>query len=385
MTANGVAYELPTWARRTDDSACSSLPAAANTPDAIPDAPLLGTPRAAEYKSSGPVGSASHTHWLEHGYLTAQVMDLPPNEDADNELLRTPTAALGDGVQILEEQVGGRKRYRDPLLPTPEAKLATSGPDYARFDRLGSGGPDLVTAMAILLPTPTGPAPHDSQHSAGLIKAQRARYGPELHTVFDPATGELMPTPRASDGEKGGNQWGAYEPAIRRWETIMGPAPSPTEPNARGALRLSPRFTEWMMGQPAGWITDPAIGISSKDMLKACGNGVVTQQAVAALQDMLDCAAPVRADTGDAEQRDTNHQLATRDHPGLDCIAGLLLQTPSVADTLGGHETRGGKRSGELLLKGQVKALAAGTPPPAADPDGELPGQMSLLDLEGTA
>jgi DNA (cytosine-5)-methyltransferase 1 len=42
-----------------------------------------------------------------------------------------------------------------------------------------------------------------------------------------------------------------------------------------------------MMGLPEGWVTDPAIGISRNDQLKACGNGVVPQQAAAALQDML--------------------------------------------------------------------------------------------------
>jgi len=42
-----------------------------------------------------------------------------------------------------------------------------------------------------------------------------------------------------------------------------------------------------MMGLPAGWVTDPAIGISRNEQLKACGNGVVPQQAMAALQDML--------------------------------------------------------------------------------------------------
>lgn len=41
------------------------------------------------------------------------------------------------------------------------------------------------------------------------------------------------------------------------------------------------------MGLPDGWVTDPAIGISRNEQLKACGNGVVPQQAVAALQDML--------------------------------------------------------------------------------------------------
>ena len=40
------------------------------------------------------------------------------------------------------------------------------------------------------------------------------------------------------------------------------------------------------MGLPEGWITDVP-GVSWGDQLKACGNGVVPQQAAAALRDML--------------------------------------------------------------------------------------------------
>lgn len=40
------------------------------------------------------------------------------------------------------------------------------------------------------------------------------------------------------------------------------------------------------MGLLAGWVTDPAIGISRADQLKAIGNGVCPQQAVAALNAM---------------------------------------------------------------------------------------------------
>jgi DNA (cytosine-5)-methyltransferase 1 len=43
-----------------------------------------------------------------------------------------------------------------------------------------------------------------------------------------------------------------------------------------------------MMGLPDGWVTDPAIGISRNEQLKACGNGVVPQQAYAAIMDMLE-------------------------------------------------------------------------------------------------
>jgi DNA (cytosine-5)-methyltransferase 1 len=86
-----------------------------------------------------------------------------------------------------------------------------------------------------------------------------------------------------------GFDWQEYEPSIRRWEARLGrPAPRPTEPTGRdGAEQLSARFCEWMMGLPDGWVTSRTIGISRNEQLKACGNGVVPQQALAALRDML--------------------------------------------------------------------------------------------------
>lgn len=41
------------------------------------------------------------------------------------------------------------------------------------------------------------------------------------------------------------------------------------------------------MGLPPGWVTDPSIGISRNDQLKALGNGVVPQQAALALDVLL--------------------------------------------------------------------------------------------------
>jgi hypothetical protein len=49
---------------------------------------------------------------------------------------------------------------------------------------------------------------------------------------------------------------------------------------------------EFLMGLPAGHVTDPAIGISRNDQLKALGNGVVPQQ----------CAAATRAFIHDISQ-----------------------------------------------------------------------------------
>jgi len=120
----------------------------------------------------------------------------------------------------------------------------------------------------------------------------------------------LLPTPKAHDGMFGSTartsgrpienathlqtiaclnstSWGKYEPAIRRWESLTRPAPAPTEPNKNGNPRLSAAFSEWLMGWPEGWVTDPEIGISRNDQLKIIGNGVCPQQAVAALRYLL--------------------------------------------------------------------------------------------------
>ena len=89
--------------------------------------------------------------------------------------------------------------------------------------------------------------------------------------------------------------WGQYAPAIQRWERVTGrPAPAPTELTSKGTHRLSARAVEWMQGLPAGWVTDVP-GLTRNEQLKALGNGVVPQQAAAALRlllpDMTEAAA----------------------------------------------------------------------------------------------
>jgi DNA (cytosine-5)-methyltransferase 1 len=116
------------------------------------------------------------------------------------------------------------------LLPTPAAADQDRRQDYARQTREGSGGDDLITAV---------------------VKATNT------------------------------TDWGSYEPAIRRWEAVTRPHPPPTEPNTRGNPRLNPAFSEWMMGWPAGWVTQSGVG--RNDQLRIIGNGVVPQQAAAAI------------------------------------------------------------------------------------------------------
>ncbi|MGW5583760.1 DNA cytosine methyltransferase [Streptomyces sp. NPDC003857] len=127
------------------------------------------------------------------------------------------------------------------LLPTPAARDWKSGAS----NLLGTNARPLnevaVNLLAGVDTTPSGPVPLDERWVAG-------------------------------DGTD-------YGPAIRRWERITGrPAPCPTEPGTRGNRRLSPLFTEWMMGLPEGWVT-AVPGIPRKEQLKILGNGVVPRQA----------------------------------------------------------------------------------------------------------
>jgi DNA (cytosine-5)-methyltransferase 1 len=79
--------------------------------------------------------------------------------------------------------------------------------------------------------------------------------------------------------------WGKYAPAIRRWETVLGrPAPTPTV-QRKDKRRLNPVFVEWMMGLDEGHVTGH--GLSSAQELKMLGNGVVPQQARAAIAQLM--------------------------------------------------------------------------------------------------
>lgn len=73
--------------------------------------------------------------------------------------------------------------------------------------------------------------------------------------------------------------WGDYQPAIERWEHVLGrPAPAPVD--ERG--RLSVDFVEWMQGFDEGWVD----GLTRTAALKCLGNAVVQQQGILALSDL---------------------------------------------------------------------------------------------------
>jgi DNA (cytosine-5)-methyltransferase 1 len=196
------------------------------------------------------------------------------------------------------DEVGAGLRGSSGEEPSGRTSGATTHPDVSGLEgrRLrGRGRPD---ERATRQDRRAGTAP-DAAH-VGHERGRPARagwVGPEDGGRTAPdATGdrrnEGRPEPtrivrRPDAAERSAVAWGQYAPAIARWEHVLGrPAPAPTELAPRGGQRLSPRFVEFMMGWPDGWVTDVP-GVSRNDALKICGNGVVTAQAAEALRRML--------------------------------------------------------------------------------------------------
>jgi hypothetical protein len=186
---------------------------------------------------------------------------------------------------------------RHGLLPTPTAVAygSNTSPSPGAARR-----PGLATVAGQLLPTPR--ATDGTKGCPG----QRGSHG---DLTLPSATVRLrrLPTPRASDargpgrhGEGGADlrttidrlgtpdhdRWRAYADAVARWEQLMGrPAPEPTQPGTHGKPVLAPPFVEWLMGLPDGWVT--GLGLPRTAALRVLGNGVVVAQAATALRLLL--------------------------------------------------------------------------------------------------
>lgn len=84
-----------------------------------------------------------------------------------------------------------------------------------------------------------------------------------------------------------GGGWGVFGPAVDRWARVVGrPAPAGLVVGPGGGLVANPRFTEWLMGLPDGWVCDVP-RVRAADARRLLGNGVVPQQAAAALRVLL--------------------------------------------------------------------------------------------------
>ena len=187
-------------------------------------------------------------------------------------LFAVPVDSDDQGLQGLAGQArtASTGRHRHPvarvggsaltLLPTPKASNNENrSSDWAN-------GPNLGEALA-LLPTPS---------VADGMGGHLTRSGDRSNELLLPGVAKAHQ-----------QAWGQYAAAIARAEQAIGrPAPPPTEIGPKGAARLSPRFVEFLMMLPEGWVTDVA-GLSRNDQLKMLGNGVVPAQCAAALRAFL--------------------------------------------------------------------------------------------------
>lgn len=234
------------------------------------------------------------------------------------QLLPTPTADGGTGYlsgthrdtwrPTLESAVrgfqptrGGRPAHPiGPLLPTPTVADSRSSANATagRSTPLAGHAGLTLTDAARLLPTP---------RATDGVKGCPGQRGSHGDLTLPSAAVRVLPTPTASDGRGPGGhgtggsdlrtavagltdplgevdeqRWGVYAAAVARWRVLLGrPVPEPTQPGQHGKPVLAPGFVEWLMGLDHGWVTD--LPLPRTLALRVLGNGVVPQQAAAAL------------------------------------------------------------------------------------------------------
>lgn len=201
---------------------------------------------------------------------TAQHSGDAPADASSRQLART--SAVRDGLSVV-----AKRGHQSPA--------DASGERHGRREDAGVVG--RVGSTAAVVGRSTSPARKvaGDRGAADAADADSASSEAWGDTGYD---GDVVRLQSVGSAALAAVNWGDYGPAIARWAHVIGrPAPAPTESGRNGRPRLSPAFVRWMMGLPAGWVTDPAIGISRTAQLKALGNGVVPQQAALALSMLL--------------------------------------------------------------------------------------------------
>jgi hypothetical protein len=219
---------------------------------------LLPTPTTTNHRS--PANTAPRdTTQARHGDVLGEGVRLLPTPRASD--TGTPGRRAGPGFRPPLSQV---------LLPTPRATDGLKGCPGQR----GSHG-DLTLPSAAVRVTRSLPTPRASD---GRGPAAHGNGGPDLRTTI-----AALPT---TLGQPDGGRWGPYAPAIARWELLLGQqAPDPTQTGRHGKPVLAPPFVQWLMGLDPGWVTD--LDLPRTAALRVLGNGVVSQQAAAALRLLL--------------------------------------------------------------------------------------------------
>lgn len=231
------------------------------------------------------IGACHHRHrwflrgwWIGSGAPEAErvVMKCGAPRSGGRVLLPSPVARDADGRGEGSPEYWARRaeqRYgvmgeAIRLLPTPGARDGGNRGTPSHEHALRRAADPMRTlnledaAMAYLLPTPTANSYGSNQGGAA------GRVGPVRHSLESMAKLNLMET------------WGKFAPAVALWADMFGTLPpEPTETAPKGGCRLNAALSEWMMGYPAGFLTD---GFTRNDALKMAGNGAMAVQARAA-------------------------------------------------------------------------------------------------------
>lgn len=272
MMRNGVIYELPPSEPPIDVSASSS------SGDGLLPTPTAQLNAPAPWKEGVDWWLQSRATRNLEGVVTGNTPLLPTPVAMDaNMEPRTPEQiaanrknTIGGAPKALRETVVNELT---PLLPTPVAR-----------DYMGIPGDNVQMASLpreiSLLPTPSAGVFNDGEDLGSWRKRKQENLDKKIN-----GNGQGVPLAIAAQDEV---NWGRYSSAIFFWENVLArKAPVPTEPTGRnGNPRLSPRFVEFMMGLPEGWVTDVP-GLKRRGQLHSLGNGVVPQQAEMALRLLL--------------------------------------------------------------------------------------------------
>jgi hypothetical protein len=321
MTVGGQLFVLPTLERHINEQEFSSS-LTLRTPSVIDSTGGAKNADVAEAKGNHvKLQDQMATLALANGLKVSDSLLLPTPNTMEHREIKTPEQI----ADLKERSPGGYRNLREviiheipnELLPTPTVGHAAFGnhdedidgylqrrTDFENGLTKGMPGASLGVAVRMeTLPTPTAVDYKGSAQSEVDADDPKHRLKVAVEVI---AKNNLLPTPQVDDGKNTGHNqdrrvtlasevyateqataWGKFEPAIRRWELVLGrQAPPPTNPDGKDdAHRLSSKFTEWMMGLPDGWITDA--GLTRAQELKACGNGVVPQQAQMALRELL--------------------------------------------------------------------------------------------------
>jgi len=293
MTQGGRVFGLPMLERLTVGLESSLLP--------IPEESMLRTPSAIE----GQGGAISEDKARDRNRML-QVRDQMAQLAAENGLKVSDAIA---GQLLPTPALGHIRNYDEPVEDYLERRKKMEDGEYKGMPGVSLG----VAVRMEMLPTPNT-MEHREIKTPEQIAALKEKSPGGYRNLRESVVNEI----------DDGINWGKFEPAIRRWEEVLGrPAPEPTKPDGKdGSHRLSSRFTEWMMGLPDGWITD--VGLNRVDELKACGNGVVPQQAELALRILL---------------QGINYEPANND---------VNLPTPTVSDVYTSSLTSSQQKEGSM-------------------------------------